>query len=84
MKRRNFIRTTAAGSALLFTPGAFTFGNTSLEDNKFCYQSARKIPVAYNVDVLVIGGSMAAVAAAVEAKKSGANVFFGSYGNLPG
>lgn len=75
MKRRNFIRTTAAGSALLFTPGAFTFGNTLIEDKKFCYQSARKIPVAYNVDVLVIGGSLAAVAAAVEAKKSGANVF---------
>ncbi|MFV0590065.1 MAG: FAD-dependent oxidoreductase [Draconibacterium sp.] len=75
MKRRNFIKTTAAGSAFLMTSSAFAFGSTLTEEKKYCYQSARKIPVAYNVDVLIVGGSLAAVAAAVEAKKSGSSVF---------
>ena len=38
-------------------------------------ESARKIPVAYQVEVVVVGGSTGAVAAAVEAAKSGAKVF---------
>jgi len=36
--------------------------------------SARRIPVAYDVDVLVVGGSSGGVAAAVEAAQSGAKV----------
>lgn len=38
-------------------------------------ESAREIPVAYDVDVLVVGGSTRAVAAALAAKESGASVF---------
>jgi len=38
-------------------------------------ESARKIPVAYQVDVVVVGGSTGAVAAAVEAARGGAKVF---------
>ena len=38
-------------------------------------ESAREIPVAYEVDVLVVGGSTGAVAAAVAAAQSGADVF---------
>jgi len=38
-------------------------------------ESAREIPVAYDVDVVVVGGSCAAVAAAVEAAAQGADVF---------
>ena len=38
-------------------------------------ESARSIPVAYDVDVVVVGGSSAAVAAAVAATGQGANVF---------
>ncbi len=38
-------------------------------------QSARRIPVAQEVDVLVVGGSTGAVAAAVQAAQSGAKVF---------
>ena len=38
-------------------------------------ESARKIPVAYDVDVVVVGGSSGAVAAAVEAAGGGASVF---------
>jgi flavin-dependent dehydrogenase len=38
-------------------------------------ESAREIPVAYDVDVVVAGGSLAAVSAAVEAARAGAKVF---------
>ena len=38
-------------------------------------QSAREIPVAATVDVVVVGGSTGAVAAATAAAKAGAKVF---------
>jgi flavin-dependent dehydrogenase len=38
-------------------------------------ESARNIPVSYDVDVAVIGGSSAGVAAAIEAANAGASVF---------
>ena len=38
-------------------------------------ESSRRVPVAYNVDVAVIGGSTWAVAAAAAAAKGGASVF---------
>jgi hypothetical protein len=75
MKRRNFIKTTAAGSAILMTPGAWNLGRSFNQEEKYCFQSERNIPVAYHVDVVIIGGSMAAVAAAVEASHAGAKVF---------
>ena len=75
MKRRNFIKTTAAGSAFLLTSGAYAFNSSSTKTNKFAYQSERQIPIAYDVDVVVIGGSTAGVAAAVEASRAGAKVF---------
>lgn len=75
MKRRNFIKTTAAGSAFLFTSSAYAFNLNTHDKNKFGYQSERKIPIAYHVDVVVIGGSTAGVAAAVEASRAGAKVF---------
>jgi len=42
---------------------------------EFVTESAREIPVAYNVDVVVVGGSTGAVAAATAAAKGGAKVF---------
>ena len=38
-------------------------------------ESARRIPVVYEVDVVVVGGTSAGVAAAVEAARQGATVF---------
>lgn len=38
-------------------------------------ETERNIPVAYDVDVVVVGGGVGAVTAAVEAKKAGASVF---------
>ena len=77
MKRRDFIRTTAAGSALLMS-GVYASGIPSGRKSASagrCPESERKIPVAYKVDVAVIGGSTAAVAAAVSAARAGASVF---------
>ena len=42
---------------------------------EFVYESARQIPVAADVDVVVVGGSTGAVAAAVSAAQQGASVF---------
>ncbi|MCB1079142.1 MAG: FAD-dependent oxidoreductase, partial [Verrucomicrobiae bacterium] len=38
-------------------------------------ESAREIPVAYDVDVVIVGGGVGAITAAVEASKQGASVF---------
>ena len=38
-------------------------------------ESAKSIPVAYDVDIVVVGGSTAGVAAACEARRNGASVF---------
>jgi hypothetical protein len=76
MKRRNFIKTTAAGSAFILTSGGYVFGNSFNQNNKKQgYQSERKIPVAYDVDVIIVGGTLAAVAAATAAARKGASVF---------
>lgn len=47
----------------------FAAGNGAVDE------SARQIPVAYDVDVVVVGGSTGAVAAAETAAKAGAKVF---------
>lgn len=52
----------AASSLLAATPRAIN-------------ESARRIPVAYEADVLVVGGGVGAVSAAVSASKAGAKVF---------
>jgi len=78
MKRRDFIKTSTVGSAALATSGMFIFNKANyneIQSAKSCYQSERKIPIAYEVDVVVVGGSTAAVAAAVSAAKKGASVF---------
>jgi len=43
--------------------------------DKYVVASARQIPVAYDVDVVVVGGTSGGVAAAVEAAQKGAKVF---------
>lgn len=78
MKRRDFILSTASGSALLASGNLFALEGFSQQQKmpgRYCSQSERKIPVAYTVDVVIVGGSTAAVAAAVSAAKGGAKVF---------
>lgn len=76
MKRRDFIYRSVAGTAFLSLGGLRTFSSNSFAGKQlFCYQSERKLPVIYTVDVVVIGGSTVGVAAAVKAAQSGAQVF---------
>lgn len=63
MKRVCVILTIVALSSL-------TFGA-----DKTVNESARNIPVAYDVDIVVVGGSSGGVAAAVEAARNGADIF---------
>ena len=67
--RRSF--QTIAVAALL----CFTLSQTLFAASKTASESARQIPVAYDVDVVVVGGSSAGVAAAVAAAEQGAKVF---------
>lgn len=55
---------------LLFVPAV-----TTAEAPPMVNESARQIPVAYQVDVVVVGGSTGAVSAAVAAAEAGARVF---------
>ncbi len=50
-------------------------GSTLYAAERAVRETARKIPVAYDVDVVVVGGSTAAVAAAVAAADANASVF---------
>jgi hypothetical protein len=53
----------------------FAFAPPLFAATKMANQSARNIPIAYDVDVVVVGGSTAAVASAVAAAEQGAKVF---------
>lgn len=79
MKRRDFLKSTAATGAALLTTGGLYALNRSRANHQshssFGFQSARLIPVSYHVDVVVVGGSTAAVAAAIAAARRGASVF---------
>ncbi|GHV32027.1 hypothetical protein FACS1894177_07570 [Bacteroidia bacterium] len=78
LTRRNFIKITAASSVLA------TVGNVAearaamqplLPDMDYASESSRKIPVIAEVDLVVVGGSSRAIAAAVAAAKKGCKVF---------
>jgi len=58
-------------TALCLTIAASAFAGGKPRVN----ESARQIPVAYNVDVVVVGGGTGAVSAAVAAAEAGAKVF---------
>lgn len=76
MRRRDFLISSAAGTAFLGLGGLKAFSQAGSSGNQmFCFQSERKLPVVYQVDVVVVGGSTAGVAAAVKAAQSGAEVF---------
>ncbi|MDR1269332.1 MAG: FAD-dependent oxidoreductase, partial [Planctomycetaceae bacterium] len=65
MKRLLFIVLFCFQTVLFFTLPLFAL-------DKYVTISERQIPIAYEVDVLVIGGSTGNVAAAIEAQKAGA------------
>ena len=56
IKRRDFIKTSAAGSAAFATSELFVFNQAiskEVNSSKYCFQSEREIPIAYKVDVVV-------------------------------
>ena len=76
MKRRDFIHKSTAGALFLSMGKLKVLPTTNLSDKSidFCNQSERFIPIVYNVDVIVIGGSTAGVGAAVKAAQNLAKV----------
>ncbi len=70
---RNLGKLPVVAFLILVLAGSLGFSERAFGDQLI--QSAREIPVAYDVDVLVIGGSTGACAAAIEAAKAGAKVF---------
>lgn len=82
ISRRDFLKVSTTGSVLTFmgsTSNAKSAVSNVLPDEAFCYESERKIPLFAEVDLVVVGGSSRAVAAAVAAAKNGANVFLIGY-----
>lgn len=73
MGRRNTTGMNGAGLRGLFL--LFALGSIGMAGAPVVQESARSLPVAHEVDVVVVGGSTGAVAAAVEAAKTGAKVF---------
>ncbi len=75
MKRRAFIVNTAFSAAWLSTAGCHSLFNQSKEEqNKvgYVFEDERELPVVGFIDLLVVGGSTAAVSAAVAASGKGA------------
>jgi len=69
--------TTLSGCSRPSQTGCRTAANGATEAGTygFVVESARKVPVLYDVDVVVVGGTSGAVAAAVAAAQNGARVF---------
>lgn len=71
MKRRDLIRTAAAGALGAVAPGQAPGAEATAEDQ---IPWTRNIPLRYRADVAVIGGGIAGVSAACAAARSGAKV----------
>ncbi|MDR2775784.1 MAG: twin-arginine translocation signal domain-containing protein, partial [Tannerella sp.] len=78
--RREFLKVTAIGSALA-TFGEVTAAQTTLRaatvsgDSGYVFESERQIPVIADVDIVIAGGTSAAVSAAGAASRAGSSVF---------
>ena len=76
--RRDFLKVTAAGGVLASMGSvgeARAAMRTALPDETFCKEGARQIPLLAEVDVVVVGGSSRAVAAATAAAREGCKVY---------
>jgi hypothetical protein len=77
MDRRNFIKYSSLTSLALASTKLYAINNLSeqaLNSQLFCQRTNTKLTVIYDVDLLYIGGTTAAVASAVAASKQGAKV----------
>ncbi len=78
LTRRDFLKVTAASGAMLAVGDVSAARNglhRSLPDETFAHENERQIAVLTDVDVMVVGGSSRAVAAAVAAAHCGCSVF---------
>jgi hypothetical protein len=76
--RRDFLKITAAGGALASagkTAEAREAVRQVLPDTGYVWESRRRIPLLAEVDLLVVGGSSGAVAAASAAARTGCSVY---------
>src|SRR6056297_584621 len=79
MQRRNFLRSLALGSAAFYSSKLYAV--QWMDNDKVavgnvigCSRPDCVLPVIFEVDTLIIGGSSAGVAAAVKASEKSANV----------
>ena len=80
--RRDFIKVTAAGGALVsvgMVADAKAAVMPVMPDMEFALEGERKIPLIKDVDIVIVGGSSRAVAAATAAAKKGCRVFLVAY-----
>jgi ribulose 1,5-bisphosphate synthetase/thiazole synthase len=77
MQRRDFLKSITLATAGLSVTNLYGFGHISLDENgsQLYAQRQSKLCVIADVDVLVVGGSAAGIAAAVNAAKAGASVY---------
>lgn len=76
--RRDFFKITAASGALAAfadIKGAKATINKVMPNSDYCLEQKKEIPIIADVDLIVIGGSSRAVAAATLASKNGCSVF---------
>ena len=72
--RIDFLKVTSAGVLLVsigFVGEARATMRTALPDEAFCQEGSRQIPLLTEVDVVVVGGSSRAVAAATDDAREG-------------
>lgn len=78
INRRSFLKGVTAGTALVTlgnVPEAKAILEKVMPDPSFCFESSRNIPFITEADLIIVGGSSRAVAAAVAAARTGAKVF---------
>ena len=81
MKRRQFLKTAAIGTAGigLLRMYACEPRIDRFSDGRYCVQPGSDVPVIADVDVVVAGGTLGGVVAAITAAKQGARVFLVGY-----
>lgn len=87
ISRRNFIKLTAAGGALASVgqvSGAHNLIHPALPDTGYAWESKREIPLIADVDLVIVGGSSRAVAAAATAARTGCSVYLVASMPYPG
>ena len=76
MERRDFVKSIALSSAVFCSPALYAISQQSFIINGFaaCTRPNSMLPVIFDVDIVVCGGSAAAVQAAIAATRAGAKV----------